>query len=47
MGCEAGQCKTCTPKGMFIVIPSLEAGFPTGVEDMGEGRAIQSLMAGA
>ena len=24
MGCKAGQCKTSTPKGIFIVTPSLE-----------------------
>ena len=24
MGCEAGQCKTSTPSGIFIVAPSLE-----------------------
>ena len=24
MGCEAGRCKTSTPSGIFIVIPSLE-----------------------
>ena len=24
MGCEAGQCKTSTPQGILIVIPSLE-----------------------
>ena len=28
MGCEAGRCKTSTPKGIFIVTPSLE-GQPT------------------
>ena len=24
MGCKAGQCKTSSPKGILIVIPSLE-----------------------
>ena len=24
MGCEAGRCKTSTPQGIFIMIPSLE-----------------------
>ena len=28
MGCKAGRCKTSTPQGIFIVIPSLE-GWPT------------------
>ena len=28
MGCEAGRCKTSTPKGIFIMTPSLE-GWPT------------------
>ena len=31
MGCEAGQCKTSTPQGIFIVTPSLE-GLPTNEE---------------
>ena len=32
MGCEAGRCKTSTPKGIFIVIPSLE-GWPTKAKE--------------
>ena len=32
MGCEAGRCKTSTPKGIFIVTPSLE-GWPTKVKE--------------
>ena len=24
MGCKAGQCKTSSPKGIFIVTPSIE-----------------------
>ena len=32
MGCEAGQCKTSTPQGIFIVTPSLE-GWPTKAKE--------------
>ena len=32
MGCEAGRCKTSTPYGIFIVIPSLE-GLPTKAKE--------------
>ena len=32
MGCEAGRCKTSTPEGIFIVIPSLE-GLPTKAKE--------------
>ena len=32
MGCEAGRCKTSTPQGIFIVIPSLE-GLPTKAKE--------------
>ena len=32
MGCEAGQCKTSTPKGIFIVTPSLK-GWPTKAKE--------------
>ena len=33
MGCEAGRCnKTSTPKGIFIMIPSLE-GWPTKAKE--------------
>ena len=32
MGCEAGRCKTSTPKGIFIVTPSLE-GWPTKAKE--------------
>ena len=32
MGCEAGQCKTSTPLGIFIMIPSLE-GFSTKAKE--------------
>ena len=32
MGCEAGRCKTSTPKGIFNVIPSLE-GWPTKAKE--------------
>ena len=32
MGCEAGRCKTSTPKGIFIVAPSLE-GWPTKAKE--------------
>ena len=31
MGCKAGQCKTSTLQGIFIVAPSLE-GLPTNKE---------------
>ena len=32
MGCEAGQCKTATPGGIFIVTPSLK-GSPTKAKE--------------
>ena len=32
MGCEAGQCKTSTPQGIFIVTPSLE-GWPNNAKE--------------
>ena len=32
MGCEAGQCKKSTLKGIFIVTPSLE-GWPTKAQE--------------
>ena len=32
MGCEAGECKTSTPQGIFIVTPSLE-GCPTKAKE--------------
>ena len=32
MGCRAGQCKTSTPKGIFIVTPELE-GLPTKAKE--------------
>ena len=32
MGCKAGQCKTSTPKGIFVVTPSLE-GWPTKTKE--------------
>ena len=32
MGCEAGRCKTSTPLGILIVIPSLE-GWPTKAKE--------------
>ena len=32
MGCKAGRCKTSTPYGFFIVIPSLE-GWPTTAKE--------------
>ena len=32
MGCEAGRCKTSTPKGIFIMTPSLE-GRPTEAKE--------------
>ena len=32
MGCEAGQCKTSTPYGIFIMTPSLE-GWPTKAKE--------------
>ena len=32
MGCEAGQCKTSSPEGIFIVTPSLE-GWPTKAKE--------------
>ena len=32
MGCEAGQCKTSTPQGIFIVTPALE-GWPTKAKE--------------
>ena len=32
MGCKAAQCKTSTPKDIFIVIPSLE-GSPTKAKE--------------
>ena len=32
MGCEAGRCKTSTPKDIFIVTPSLE-GWPRKAKD--------------
>ena len=32
MGCEAGQCKTSTPEGIFIVRPSIE-GWPTKAKE--------------
>ena len=32
MGCRAGQCKTSTPKGIFIVTPELE-GSPTKAKE--------------
>ena len=32
MGCEVGRCKTSTPQGIFIMIPSLE-GWPTKAKE--------------
>ena len=32
MGCEAGQCKTSTPYGIFIVTPSLKMGPTKAIE---------------
>ena len=32
MGCEAGRCKTSSPCGIFIVMPSLE-GWPTKAKE--------------
>ena len=32
MGCEAGRCKTSTPRGIFIVTPSLE-GWPAKAKE--------------
>ena len=32
MECKAGQCKTSTPKGIFIVTPLLE-GWPTKAKE--------------
>ena len=32
MGCEAGQCKTSTPYGIFIVTPSFQ-GWPTKTKE--------------
>ena len=33
MGCEAGRCKTSTPQGIFIVIPSVE-GWPAKANEV-------------
>ena len=40
MGCEAGQCKTSTPKGIFIVTPSLE-GWPTKAKEAPSPREVK------
>ena len=45
MGCKAGQYKTSTPEGIFIVTPSLE-GWPTKAKEAPSPHEVRLTPAG-